>query len=291
MNGPPIRKARSDNPNEVLYRGRAITIGLFDCPRAHPMFSDSGPASGDLVVFPRHAVEIAHPGREPVIADTSTITLYNESQCYERRPVSNYGDQSLWLQFQREAVVEALIDAGMTHQGLERAPFRWTHSRCGADTYLAARFLFRALHTSEPGSALQIEERAYGLLRAAIRSVPNAGFDHMAHRASTLRRHRQLTARCRALLASRYQERLTLAKIARDLATTPYHLCRVFAEQSGQTLHAYLMDLRLCAAVDRMIDDPQCRLTDISEDLCFATPSHFARRFRKRFGKPPSAFR
>jgi AraC-like DNA-binding protein len=266
-------------------------MGLFDCPRSHPWFSDSGPARGDLVVFPRYAVEISHPAREPVIADARTITLYNKDQSYGRRPVSLYGDQSFWLRFARGAVVEALLESEKGHKSVESEPFLWTHSRCTPETYMAARSLFRILRDGRGAEELRIEEQAYRLLRAAIATAPEAYSTSTTYKASTVRRHHRLVARCRGLMASRFHESLSLEEMATELATTPYHLCRIFAEQTGQTLHSYLMDLRLCAAVDQIIDDPRRRLTDISADLGFSTPSHFSRRFRQRFGSQPSAFR
>lgn len=51
------------------------------------------------------------------------------------------------------------------------------------------------------------------------------------------------------------------------------------------------MNLRLRAAVDEMIAEQGRRLTDISLDLGFATPSHFSKRFKDLFDASPGAFR
>jgi len=49
--------------------------------------------------------------------------------------------------------------------------------------------------------------------------------------------------------------------------------------------------LRLRAAIDRMIDYPKERLTDIGLEFGFATPSHFSQAFHRHFGVTPSQFR
>lgn len=279
-----------DALDQLMYADETVRIGLFDCPRDHPRFCDSGPASGDLVVFPRDAVEIAHPRRAPVVASPQVTTLYNRGQEYRRRALSPYGDRALWLHFRRETVIEALIDAGRTHPRLEHSPFAWTYSDCASTSYLKARQLLRLLREPRPVAAMAIVETASALLAETIRTAPRHEFPAARSRPATRARHRRLTRQCCELLASRFGEPLTLAGIARDLATTPFHLSRVFSRYSGQTLHAYLMSLRLRVAGDRLIEQP-CRLADISADLVFATPSHFSQRFRHTFGCSPSTFR
>ena len=62
----------------------------------------------------------------------------------------------------------------------------------------------------------------------------------------------------------------------------------MFRERTGSTLTAYLHDLRLRAAVDRIGEEP---LSRIAADLGYCSASHFTDRFRARFGVPPSQLR
>ena len=288
---PMTARKKEQSPDRVLYADEAVCIGIFDCPRTHPLFPDSGPASGDLVVFPRDAVRIEQARREPVVADSRLVTLYNENQEYRRRPVSHYGDRSLWLRFPRAAVVEAMLDAGKAHRGLESRPFETAASRCTAQTYLRARNLMRYLLEQSAADPLAVHETTLGLLRSAVATLPESGRPGTAHRPGTETRHRRLVADCRALLGCRFTEPLTLQTIATELYTTPFHLSRVFSDHTGSTIHEHLMNLRLRAAVDEMIAAPGRRLTDISFDLGFATPSHFSKRFKDLFDSSPRAFR
>jgi len=280
------------DPDNVLFRGAGVEIGLFDCPRHHPQFVDSGPVSGDLVVFPGHAVGISHGRGDDIVASRQVITLYNAGQEYRRRPLSDYGDRSIWLKFERHLVVEALEAAGLAVPGTDKRPFRWTWSRCSHATFLAHRRLLRALLANDGtdwrGEFSAIPETAFTLLAAAIDSVPDSTAS--LPDSATARRHRLLARRCQERLETGFMDGLSLESLARELATTPYHLSRVFKRHLGQSIHAYLVQLRLRAALDFMIEQPDRRLTDLGLDLGFATPSHFSHAFGKRFQITPRQF-
>lgn len=279
--------------NRVLFSSDLVEIGLFDCPRHHPLFHDSGPISHYLVVFPRRAVKIQHTGQQAVVASRQVITLYNNGQEYRREGLSDYGDQSVWLRFRKPEVVEALYAAGRAHAAAERVPFAWTHGACDPQTYLLQRQLLRGLMTPAPGEFLFIAETAMRLLQRAVAGTSERAIRcrQTARTRNTLERHRRLALRCESLLTIGYREPLTLESIAAELATTPFHLSRVFSGQTGKSIHQYLLQLRLRAAVDRMIDRPRDRITDIGLETGFATPSHFAQAFRKAFGVTPRRFR
>lgn len=280
-----------NNPrhNRLLYESDHVQIGAFDCPRGDALFRDSGPADGCLVVFPRRAVGIEHPGREPLVAGRTMLTLYNPGQRYTRRPLSDYGDQCTWFRFDADRVRGALSRHGRPPPGDIDGPFVATHSSCDLATFLVQRRLLRRLSSGPCLADGTVERFARHLLAVTVRGIQR-GAAPRAGRARTRKRHSTLARRCLELLATRYSEPLTLQSVAHGLATTPYHLARVFKRWTGVTLHQHLVDIRLRAAVDRLLDDPGQRITDLGLELGFATPSHFAQRFREGFGITPRAF-
>lgn len=286
--------AAAESPlNQILFSSELVEIGLFDCPRHHPLFHDSGPISHYLVVFPRHAVCIRHQGRPEVVANPRVITLYNHAQEYRREAVSSNGDQSFWLRFRKPEVVEALHAAGRVHCRMEKVPFAWTHARCDARTYLLQRQLSRSLMTSSGNDFLLIAETSMKLLQRAVAGTREQDVKRRQFAASpgARARHRRLARRCEELLSTHARQALTLESIAAALATTPFHLSRVFSRHTGQSIHQYVLQLRLRTAMDRIMDHPGDRLTDIALDAGFATPSHFSQAFRRNFGVTPRQFR
>src|SRR4029450_9785337 len=77
----------------LVFPPDAVRVGAFRCPRAHPLFRDSGPIENDTFVFPRTRVEIAHAGGRRFPVDTTVVTLYNRGQLYDRRAVDEAGDR------------------------------------------------------------------------------------------------------------------------------------------------------------------------------------------------------
>ena len=279
--------------NRSLFRSDLVEVGLFDCPRGHPRFHDSGPIRQYLVVFPRQAVRIRYGAGEDVLASQQVITLYNDGQRYRREELSEYGDQSIWLRFRRREVLEALQACGRTHAAAESLPFAWTHSPCASATFLLQRQMVRDLASAGFSDFLGVTETALRLLHQAV-AATSAGrvpMRRMAAQPGTRQRHQRLAQRCEAYLATRYDQPLTLESLAAELATTPFHLSRVFTAHGGRSIHQHLLQLRLRAAVDRMLDCPGVTLTDLGLELGFATPSHFSNAFRQHFGIPPSQFR
>ena len=95
--------------------------------------------------------------------------------------------------------------------------------------------------------------------------------------------------RVKELLADRLGDRLTLAELARELGTSPYHLARAFRAATGSSIHQYRIQLRVRTALLRLRDDVD--LCTLGLDLGFATHSHFTETFRRVFGLPPRVVR
>ena len=94
----------------------------------------------------------------------------------------------------------------------------------------------------------------------------------------------------KALLHQRYREPLRLDDVASALYVSTYHLCRVFKEETGMSIHRYLNQLRLRQALKELAQGDTA-LAQLANDLGFCCQSHFTRAFRKEFGAPPGAVR
>jgi AraC-like DNA-binding protein len=154
--------------------------------------------------------------------------------------------------------------------------------RVDTPTFLLARRLARRLR--EDAEALAVEEDATELVGRAI-GAPEL---RSGRRPGTRRARTELAEDAKDLLIARLAEPLSLHELAAELYVSPFHLTRVFRECTGRTLTAYLHDLRLRVAVERLDDEPDASLSRVAADLGYCTPSHFTDRFRAAFGVPPS---
>ncbi len=114
---------------------------------------------------------------------------------------------------------------------------------------------------------------------ARLRNLPRADEEH-----------RDLAQRARAEIARSVGEQVALNQLAAHLGASPFHLCRVFREQTGMTLHAFRLELRLRLALERLAV-PHAAMTRVALDLGFSSHSHFSAMLRRRYGITPSALR
>lgn len=276
----------------ILYQGHTVTIGRFRCRPDHPGFEDSGPIQNYIFVFPHSSVLITHAGGRPVVADRNAVMFYNRNQVYRRGEISPRGDHSYWFSVSPRAVAEAIARWDPAVAERPDRPFGLTHGPCQPRDYLFQGLLVDYLQREADPDPLRVEEAASQILHSAVTAAYRARgrLPQRPVNASTRRAHADLTQAVKALLARRFNEPLTLEQIAREVASSPFHLSRVFRRHSGFTLHGYLNQLRLRVALDRL-REPGLELTDLALDLGYSSHSHFTHAFRRAFGVTPSALR
>ena len=64
----------------LLFCSDVVAIGAFRCPSRHPLYADSGPASGHLLVFPRSSTTIVYDGGAVVTGGPPATLFYNRGQ-------------------------------------------------------------------------------------------------------------------------------------------------------------------------------------------------------------------
>jgi AraC family transcriptional regulator len=270
----------------LLFASPSVGIGTFRCAAEDPRFSDTGPSSTYCFAFPRTSVWIRHAGRAPFVADPGTVSYYNAGQEYSRRKLSPDGDRAEWFAVAPQIAEEIIAAVAPASTRGGDAVFGFTHGPSDPATYLVQRRICDRLAGGAAVEALEIEEQVIELLATL---APRAAECSRAAAVELTRRKRLLTEDARALLALTATENVHLAEIARRLSCSVFHLCRVFKEVHGTTLHAYRLDVRLRMALERVVVSPD-DLTAIALDLGFCSHSHFTAAFRRQFGRTPSAF-
>jgi AraC-like DNA-binding protein len=252
-----------------VYSTPWLRVGVFRCPPASALWHETNDNIGERphVVFPGRAVGLVRRGARLVVTPNDVV-FYRPFETYERSLRDARGDVSLFI-----APAAEFLDVPSPPVG-----------PVDAGTFLLARRLARGLAGAD---AMLVEETAAELVGRAIGApAPASG-----RRAATRRERAELVENAKDLLIAQLAEPLSLRGLAAELHVSPFHLTRVFHELTGRTLTAYLHDLRLRAAVELLDAEPDARLSDVSADLGYCTPSHFTDRFRAAFGVPPSQLR
>lgn len=272
-----------------IFDGELVYIGLFHCRPWHSLFRDDNFSTGDHIVFPRSSVYITHEGEETLVADPNVVVFYNQGQHYQRDKLSETGDFSEYFGFQPRILLEVLRDYSLATPPDAENPFRLTHAPSDPQSYALQRLVVQHLLSGTRPDPVFIEETGLLLLeRILANALPRQ--QSQAKTAATRRAHRELAHDARTLLATTFQESLTLAEMASTLTSSPFHLSRVFRQQTGETIHQYRNQLRLRAGLEYVLDS-DLDLSTLALELGYANHSHFTQAFRRAFRLTPSALR
>jgi AraC-like DNA-binding protein len=281
------------DPVHVVYETRRLMLAEFHCEPWDRRWSEPNCADeGHHVVFPGTPVRIEQEGHDPVVATPAQVMFYNRFQAYRRADVAGRGDHCSFVLVSPEVLEDVACSAVPGLADPLARPFPASHATTGAGTYLAQRALLRHVRTSSPPDDVFVQERLYELIArtvAVLYEGPRTGAT-TPRRAATRALHAEVVESAKALMSTRLGERLTLEGIAAMLFVSPFELTRMFRRRTGTSVHSFLVQLRLRAGLERVLDSRD-RLTDIACDLGFSSPSHFSDSFRRVFGLAPSAAR
>jgi AraC-like DNA-binding protein len=252
-----------------LARTSSIAIDEVVCPGGprHPGAEEV--STGVAIALPRSGVFVRWHGRRSTVADATHALLFRADEGYRVSHPCGQGDVCTVFRLDAALADELLVDA--------HAPQVPTQT---ADDVAHAALLARLRSGRE---RLAAEEEALSLLRrlsfAPVRALRGPA-----------PARRRLAERARELLAARATEDVALGDLAGALGCSPFHLCRVFRQVTGTTLHRHLRRLRVRAALDALAaGHPD--LTTLAVELGFYDHSHFTNSFRAETGLTPAAFR
>ena len=110
-------------------------------------------------------------------------------------------------------------------------------------------------------------------------------------RADTEASRRRLYLLARVIVARHYRRHLTLATVARALASSPRQLQRAYAQFGELSFHEDLLTRRMTAAAELLAEQPALPVRDVARLVGYRQSSHFALAFRRRYGMAPAGFR
>jgi AraC-like DNA-binding protein len=271
--------------DEVLWTDRQSVLGRFDAEPDSPDFADAGPiGSRPAIAFPQSAVRIEPEGEEGFISDPTMAVLHNPHRRYTRHDLIGAGDHCDWISVQAETLgaLSPFSDAG------RGGPFVRSSAPIEPRAYALMRLLVRYLHTVDRPDRTLVRRLLSDVIVRVLRGLgPEPGAPRAGR---AFDRHTMLVDDVKSLLLQRFAESWTVESIAETVGSSPFHLCRIFRDRTGYTLHRYLTELRLRESLGRL-ENETADLTDLALDLGFCSHSHFTDSFGRTFGVPPSDFR
>ncbi len=110
-------------------------------------------------------------------------------------------------------------------------------------------------------------------------------------RPETQATRRRLYLLSRVIVARHYRRELTLAVLARALASSPRQLQRAYAQFSDTSFREDLLARRLTVGARLLAEQRSIPVDDVARLVGYSQGPHFARAFRRRYGLSPAGFR
>lgn len=137
-------------------------------------------------------------------------------------------------------------------------------------------------------SGLEPEPLLRSLVRQLVAEYSNADFARQSLLSGA-------AVDARVMRATRYMrekaaDNPSLEEVAREVGLSRSRFFEQFKSCMGVSPQQYL-DWQRMALATRMLSSPKASVADVSHDLGFSAPSHFARFFAQHIGLPPSDFK
>lgn len=84
-------------------------------------------------------------------------------------------------------------------------------------------------------------------------------------------------------------EPISVEELARQVHMSKYHFLRKFKEQTGVTVHSFVLHKRLIRASEELLQG--VNMTQVWQNAGFSDYSSFLRNFKHAFGMPPGRYR
>ena len=177
-----------------------------------------------------------------------------------------------------------LASHGSRAADADRRLFDADFSRVDSPTFLSQRRVIHRLQCDDPDT-LFVEESVIGLLDRVL-----AGISTGLPATQGKPQHRELAESARAHLNLTFARRDGLGALACALHSSVFHLCRVFREHAGLTIHRYRAQLRLRKSLE-LLGESRDDILTTAMALGYSGHSHFTEAFHRAFGLKPSEFR
>jgi AraC-like DNA-binding protein len=273
---------------------RAETVEVFDwrCPGHDTPAHEEEYADAYAVVVVRRGAFVREVDGRPAFIPSGTLMFATPGEGYRFRHPAPGGDACSVFQASTDSLREMLGELDPVQGEAPNPRLPLAQAPIGGREYLLQRLAMRAAALG--GDPVEKEESALRFLWAALAyAAARSG------RGARCRPRLTGAAWARALdyvvgvhevIRRRFQDRLTLAGIGREVGCSPFHLSRLMTEVTGLSIHRHLVRHRLHQALERVLDSRE-NLSAIAFATGFSSHSHLTDTFRREFGRTPDRIR
>lgn len=275
----------------ALHHGPLFRVHDVDCRAPASGCGPDEHATSHHLVFVRRGVFVKHIGRRQIVGDASRVLFFNRDEPYRVSHPIDGGDACTMISCSPDTWSELLARHDPSAADRPHAPFTVSHvaasSRATSDFYR-----LRAAVRRGTDESLEAEEIALALVEGITGSAypPRTASSAERRRRSTRNARRELAEHAALVLSMRPGDRHSLSKLARAVSSSPFHLARVFREETGTSIHQHLLKLRLALSLERVLEGSES-LSAIAHSTGFSSHAHFTTLFRREFGSAPSQLR
>jgi len=236
---------------KVLFAGPLVRLVDVRCREVSSTCSGEERADTHQLIVVRAGVFVKHPAfasRQSLVAEPMHALLLNRHNPFRISHPARGGDDCTVLEISPDAVTEVAAWLEERIRDRPQTPFLISHALFTAPMRIELhRIRSAAWRAADPMAG---EERLLELLGQVLAGGYRAhGRRKAPRREETRRAQRDLVERTRLILSSSAAKSWSLSELAREVASSPFHLTRVFHATTGMPIHRYLRDLRLALAL------------------------------------------
>ena len=274
-----------------LYESPIVSVHDYCCHITHSGPGAEEESDANNIVLMRHGAFSRHFGRRTVTADVNQAVFFSKDSTYRVSHPAECGDRGTVFTVSPRVLNDIVRELDPSIDDHPDQPFLFVTGPCDSTVFWRHRELVQKLESAEPLEPLWADVTALQLVADVLESAfVHRGVARKPKKVGTDADHAERTEAAKSYLATRMSERVTLDDVARAVHASPFHLARIFQQQTGVPVHRYLTQLRLRASLERLAEDGG-DITGIALALGFSSHSHFTDAFRREFGHPPSEVR
>jgi AraC family transcriptional regulator len=272
----------------TAFRSDSVVVTDFQCDGCDTTRPVEECAFAHELSITRKGAWLRRSAQGEHLADATRVMFFNDGVHYEVAHPVGGGDHCTVISYAPATLDDVATELGIPLD-VESSPFTAPWSAASVQLQLLVRQLDVTLRP-DAADALACEDLCLQILANALRTATSEDRARRRIDRACGMRHQTLARDALIEMARRFREPLHLADLALALGCSPFHLARVFKEQTGESIHQRVMELRLTAALEQIANSAE-PVGSIAHELGFSDHAHLSAAFARRYRISPSKLR